>query len=160
MVSYTRHPASFKDPSGFVFEADGKFYRQVNQFYAPQYKQLIDSGLYAQLVKNGQLVSHEEIDVNFTQDKEWFKTINPVAVNYISYPYEWSFGQMKDAALATLSIQRRALKVGMLLKDASAYNIQFVRGKDAKAKLEPALSAGNRAKTMATPVTAIFAQDM
>ena len=48
---------------------------------------------------------------------------------FISYPYEWSFGQLKDAALATLSIQKRALKAGMSLKDASAYNIQFVRGK-------------------------------
>ena len=81
MVSYTRHPASFKDPSGFVFEAGGKFYRQVNQFYAPQYRQLMDSGLYAQLVKNGQLVSHEEVNVNLTQDDEWFITILPETVN-------------------------------------------------------------------------------
>ena len=50
-------------------------------------------------------------------------------VPFISYPYEWSFGQYKHAALATLSIQLRALKRGMSLKDASAYNIQFVRGK-------------------------------
>ena len=50
-------------------------------------------------------------------------------VPFISYPYEWSFGALKDAALATLSIQKRALKSGMSLKDASAYNIQFVRGK-------------------------------
>src|SRR4029453_8722814 len=50
-------------------------------------------------------------------------------VPFISYPYEWSFGQLKDAALATLSFQRRALKLGIPLKDASAYNIQFVRGK-------------------------------
>ncbi|HLA08217.1 MAG TPA: hypothetical protein VJ022_12270, partial [Anaerolineales bacterium] len=60
-----------------------------------------------------------------------FKIIQPERVAFISYPYEWSFGQLKDAALATLSIQRRALKAGMSLKDASAYNIQFVRGKAA-----------------------------
>ncbi|MGZ9223589.1 MAG: SAM-dependent methyltransferase, partial [Anaerolineales bacterium] len=58
-----------------------------------------------------------------------YKIIQPERVPFISYPYEWSFGQLKDAALATLSIQRRALKAGMSLKDASAYNIQFVRGK-------------------------------
>lgn len=129
MVSYTRHPASFKDPSGFVFEADGKFYRQVNQFYAPQYRQLMDSGLYAQLVKNGQLVSHEEINVNFTQDKEWFTTINPEAVTYISYPYEWCFAQLKDAALLTLKILRQSLDYGMILKDATPFNIQFHNGR-------------------------------
>src|SRR5690606_2587812 len=44
-------------------------------------------------------------------------------------PYEWSFSQLKDAALTTLEIQRRALAKGMVLKDASAYNIQF---RDAK----------------------------
>jgi ribosomal protein L11 methylase PrmA len=50
-------------------------------------------------------------------------------VPFISYPYEWSFGQLKDAALATLTIQNRALKLGMSLKDASAYNIQFFKGR-------------------------------
>jgi hypothetical protein len=129
MVSYTRHPASFKDPSGFVFETDGKFYRQVNQFYAPQYRQLMDSGLYAQLVKQGQLVSHEEIDINFTQDKEWYITIFPEPVNYISYPYEWCFAQLKDAALMTLKILRTSLEYGMILKDATPFNIQFHKGR-------------------------------
>ncbi len=52
-------------------------------------------------------------------------------MSFISYPYEWSFGQLKDAALATLSIQKRALQYGMSLKDASAYNIQFQNGKAA-----------------------------
>ena len=55
--------------------------------------------------------------------------MQPDLVPFISYPYEWSFSQYKDAALATLSIQKRALKAGMSLKDASAYNIQFVHGK-------------------------------
>jgi ribosomal protein L11 methylase PrmA len=53
----------------------------------------------------------------------------PRKIPFISYPYEWSFQQLKDAALATLSIQKRALKYGMSLKDASAYNIQFLDGK-------------------------------
>jgi len=50
-------------------------------------------------------------------------------VPFISYPYEWSFSQLKAAALATLEIQKRALAFGMSLKDSSAYNIQFVHGK-------------------------------
>ncbi len=58
-----------------------------------------------------------------------FRTLRPERVAFISYPYEWSFGELKDAALATLSIQKRALKLGMSLKDASAYNIQFHNGR-------------------------------
>jgi hypothetical protein len=87
--------------------------------------------LYEKLVKAGLLVQHVEADeapADPTGELA-YKIIQPERVPFISYPYEWSFGQLKDAALATLSIQRRALKVGMSLKDASAYNIQFVRGK-------------------------------
>jgi ribosomal protein L11 methylase PrmA len=51
--------------------------------------------------------------------------IQPEVLDYISYPYEWCFSQLKAAALTTLTIQRIALEHGMILKDASAYNIQF-----------------------------------
>jgi ribosomal protein L11 methylase PrmA len=50
-------------------------------------------------------------------------------VAFISYPYEWSFGQLRDAALLTLELQERALARGMTLRDASAYNVQFVGGR-------------------------------
>lgn len=87
------------------------------------------SGLYEQLEKIGRLVTHQESDIPpFNLDAS-FKVIQPELIPFISYPYEWSFSQLKEAALATLSIQKRALKVGMSLKDASAYNIQFHLGK-------------------------------
>jgi hypothetical protein len=55
--------------------------------------------------------------------------IKPEAVSFISYPYEWCFSQLKDAALLTLEVQKKALNHGMSLKDASAYNVQFHHGK-------------------------------
>jgi ribosomal protein L11 methylase PrmA len=120
--------ASFRDPSGFLFTRDGVLYRQVNRRYEKEYARLMESGLYDKLVKAGFLVSHVEADQD-SATPDAYKIIQPERVPFISYPYEWSFSQLKDAALATLSIQRRALKVGMSLKDASAYNIQFLRGK-------------------------------
>jgi len=122
--------ASFRDPSGFLFSRDGVLYRQVNQSYAADYDLLMTSGLYAKLTENGRLVSHEEVDLKPAAPNS-YKILRPELVPFISYPYEWSFGQLKDAALATLSIQKRALKFGMSLKDASAYNIQFHKGKAA-----------------------------
>jgi hypothetical protein len=121
--------ASFRDPSGFLFSRGGILYRQVNRAYADDYSRLMESGLYDKLVKAGLLVPHTEVDEKPAEPLLAFKIIQPVRVSFISYPYEWSFSQLKDAALATLSIQKRALKVGMTLKDASAYNIQFVNGK-------------------------------
>ena len=121
--------ASFRDPSGFLFSRGGVLYRQVNRAYEKEYARLIESGLYDKLVKAGLLIPHVEMDPDPTAGEAAFKIIQPERVPFISYPYEWSFGQLKSAALATLSIQKRALKLGMSLKDASAYNIQFVRGK-------------------------------
>jgi len=121
--------ASFRDPSGFLFSRDGVLYRQVNRKYEQEYARLIESGLYEKLVKARLLIPHIEADQALAESDSVYKVIQPERVAFISYPYEWSFGQLKDAALATLSIQRRALKAGMSLKDASAYNIQFVRGK-------------------------------
>ena len=120
--------ASFRDPSGFLFSRDGVLYRQVNRRYEKEYARFMESGLYDRLVKAGLLVPHVEAEQD-SATPEAYKIIQPEHVPFISYPYEWSFGQLKDAALATLSIQRRALKVDMSLKDASAYNIQFMRGK-------------------------------
>ncbi|MCX6059687.1 MAG: class I SAM-dependent methyltransferase [Chloroflexi bacterium] len=121
--------ASFRDPSGFLFTDNGILYRQINRAYSLDYARLMDSGLYAKLVKANLLIPHVETDQLPAQSDAAFKVIQPEQVAFISYPYEWSFSQLKDAALATLSIQKRALKLDMSLKDASAYNIQFVRGK-------------------------------
>jgi hypothetical protein len=121
--------ASFRDPSGFLFSRDGVLYRQVNRKYEREYAHLMESGLYDKLVKAGLLIPHVEVDQAPVEAELSHKIIQPERAPFISYPYEWSFSQLKDAALATLSIQRRALKVGMSLKDASAYNIQFMRGK-------------------------------
>lgn len=121
--------ASFRDPSGFLFSRDGLLYRQVNRKYEKDYTRLMESGLYEKLVKAGLLIPHVEADQPAADPERCYKVIQPKRVPFISYPYEWSFGELKDAALGTLSIQKRALKLGMSLKDASAYNIQFVRGK-------------------------------
>ena len=118
-------PGSFRDPSGHVFWKEGEPYRQVNKGYADTYKAFMDSGLYDCLVDRGYLVPHEVVSEN---DDSGAVTIKPRQIPFISYPYEWSFSQLRDAALLTLEIQRLALRHGMILKDASAYNIQFENG--------------------------------
>jgi len=131
MKNNDRLSASFRDPSGFLFEHKGILYRQVNQSYAPDYELLMKSGLYEKLSKAGMLVRHTEVSISPPEPNIAYKIIQPELVKFISYPYEWPFGLLKDAALVTLSIQKRAMKKGMTLKDASAYNIQFVKGRAA-----------------------------
>ena len=124
MIADASVPGSFRDPSGFLFRRDGRLYRQVNESYRSDYDRLMESGLYRDLTEEGLLVPHDE-----TSEPQMSGggsiVIQPETIPFISYAYEWSFSQLQDAALATLSIEKKALEHGMSLKDASAYNIQF-----------------------------------
>lgn len=122
-------PSSFRDPAGFVYHGNGIIYRQVNSEYREHYDLLMGSGLYQDLVDREALIPHEEAPLSETASPEAYKILRPRVVPFISYPYEWCFSQLKDAALLTLEVQERAMAFGMCLKDASAYNIQFCKGK-------------------------------
>jgi len=121
--------SSFRDPSGFLFYRDNILYRQINKSYQENFKHLIESGLYKELTDSKNLIPHEEVDIEPAIPKKSFKIIKPEKVLFISYPYEWCFSQLKEAALTTLRIQKIAINYDMILKDASSYNIQFHNGK-------------------------------
>jgi len=123
-----KDPGSFRDPSGFIFYREDTLFRQINHSYAAEYSLLMQSGLYQKLVEENLLVRHTEASVLPLHKELSHIIIQPERISFISYPYEWSFSQLKDAALATLRIQLLALEYGITLKDASAYNIQFEAG--------------------------------
>jgi len=129
MSDYRLERSSFRDPNGFLFHFDGNLFRQINHSYKENYDHLMKSGLYEELVNSNLLVIHEEYDITPPQPEKAYKIIKPELIPFISYPYEWSFSQLKDAALTTLEIQKTAMKYEMTLKDSSAYNIQFRKGK-------------------------------
>jgi ribosomal protein L11 methylase PrmA len=122
-------PSSFRDPSGFLFFKNKKLYRQINKIYKEHYDHLMNSGLYKTLTESNLLVKHEEVDISPANSEIAYKLIKPEPISFISYPYEWCFSQLKEAALTTIRIQKIAIEFGMSLKDASAYNIQFKNGK-------------------------------
>jgi ribosomal protein L11 methylase PrmA len=128
MSRTSQHPSSFRDPAGFIFKHNGTIYRQVNQTGREDFDFFVESGLYDALIKKGLMVAHKEVKnvSRFEDDDRRYKILQPEHVPFISYPYEWSFSQLKDAALLTLKIQQLAFKHGMILKDASAYNVQFI----------------------------------
>lgn len=119
-------PGSFRDPSGFIFWRAGQLYRQVNRSYRENYNRLMQSGLYEELTRKGWLIAHTELGIDQAASPEAHQVIRPERVPFVSYPYEWCFSQLKQAALLTLEIQSHALQRGLTLKDGSAYNVQFV----------------------------------
>lgn len=119
--------SSFRDNSGFIFKNNNVVFRQVNYVYKAHYDHLMQSGLYQELTSKFLLVTHQEQPLHhFETNKDAYKILEPFPIDFISYPYSWSFSMLKDAALLTLQIQTIALKYKMVLKDANAFNIQFV----------------------------------
>jgi hypothetical protein len=118
-------PSSFRDPAGYMYrDGKGRLLRRVTSVGIPDYEMARDSGLYAQLHKDRLLVPHREVSAG--KDAV---DIAPEELHTVSYPFEWSFSMLRDAALATLAVQKVALAAGMSLKDASAYNVQFMAGR-------------------------------
>lgn len=119
--------SSFRDNSGFIFQERNVFFRNVNISYKLNYDFLISSGLYKSLSDQRLLIPHQEISPdNFPID--CYKILLPEQLSFVSFPYSWSFGMLKDAAMLTLKIQKDCLIHGMTLKDANVYNIQFQNG--------------------------------
>lgn len=117
--------SSFRDDAGYLAVHEGALYRFIRQAGRPDYDLLMSSGLYDRLANAGKLVAHEEIPEE-KREPEIYKILKPKLIPFISYPYEWSFSQLKDAALSTLDIQQEALNHGLSLKDASFFNVQFI----------------------------------
>ena len=123
-----KNPGSYRDPRGYVFHYDGAILRTILPSAKADYESIRDKGIIAESIEEGFLVDTEELDkcsipaslTDATYIVRHFK------IPLISYPYEWSFYQLKEAALHHLKFQMFLLERDAVLRDASAYNIQFI----------------------------------
>lgn len=120
---------SYRDISGFIFHYNGEIYRQVNKEYTSQFERFVSGGLYETLVSKKLIIRHTLINENLLNSADWYVTLKPDRIETVSYPYEWSFSMLKDAALLTLEVARLSISKGIMLKDATPYNIQWHEGK-------------------------------
>ena len=125
METTDRLGGSFRDPSGFVFKSKGELYRQVNLQFQAEYEAFMASGLYDKLVARRLLIAHTEVTSKGSTAEAAYKILKPERIPFVSYPYEWCFSQLSSAAMLTLDIALLGLEHGMILRDASAYNVQF-----------------------------------
>ena len=132
-----RDAGSFRDPSGFIFWRDGRPYRQIQERFAAEWDAFEASPLKARLLADDRLISYDPMPIELAQGPGAHAVIRPERIEFISYPYEWTFGELRDAALLTLDAQLDAMGEGWQLKDASAYNVQF---RDARPILIDSLS--------------------
>ncbi|OOQ59562.1 SAM-dependent methyltransferase [Mucilaginibacter pedocola] len=116
---------SYKDPSGFVVKLDDGYHRIVSNSYKKEFDHLENSGLYQELIDKGLMVKHQAVELADAYAGN-YKQIYPEQLSFISYPFEWSYGQWRQMIIAYLRINEMAMAHGMILKDASPYNFTYV----------------------------------
>ena len=126
-----RAPGSYRDPDGFVFFQGNRVFRALTREGLASYRVFRQSPL-CQWAEEGHWVTPTwETDAVFAGSvAESFPDVVGIMeqqrIPFVSYPYEWSFDMLKDAALHMLDLVLHSASHGFTLKDATAYNIHFV----------------------------------
>ena len=118
-------PGSFRDPESRVFYSGGDVFRALSPDGLSDFEALEQSGL----LDDERVVHTERADGS--ADASGLLVHEPAAVlrhdriPFVSYPYEWTFSMLKDAALVQLDLLLAALERDLVLKDSTPYNMQF-----------------------------------
>ncbi|MEL6751700.1 MAG: methyltransferase, partial [Pseudomonadota bacterium] len=137
MTALAGDPGSFRDPANRVYILNSatvgepaRVLRGVSQETAHHLASLFDTDFYKDLLRRGYVVPTSVVDTDDPMFKAiledgWHSVLEHETIPFVSYPYEWSFSMLKDAALLQLRVIRDALENGWTLKDATPYNVQF-----------------------------------
>jgi len=122
-------PGSFRDREGRVFYSGNNVYRALSHEAFINWEALSKTRFYSKFIKQGYLIPTEQVDsweeASPIPGRNWFGCLKHEKIPFISYPYEWPFGMLKDAALLQLELLQAALDENMVVKDASPFNIQW-----------------------------------
>jgi SAM-dependent methyltransferase len=120
------HPGSFRDRESRVFERDGEILRALSAPAADAWRALAGTRLFARAVADGRIVGTAPSPARPPEaGGAWAAVLRHDRVPCVTFPYEWCFSMLRDAALLQLDLHLEALDEGLQLKDASPYNVQF-----------------------------------
>jgi len=124
---------SFRDRDSRVFYRPDGVYRCLSDRGLQEWERLSQTKFFSSAEERGAIVSTERVDLDEFLDPtiagEWAAVLRHERIPFVSYPYEWSFGMLRDAALLQLELLAAALKEDMILKDATPYNVQWKGGR-------------------------------
>ncbi len=120
-------PGSFRDRQGRVFYWKGSVYRALSETAHREWKRLEKTRFFQAGQENGTIVSTREATETDPQrfGPQWVGLLEHERIPFVSYPYEWSFGMLREAALLQLDLILAGLEEDMIPKDATSYNVQW-----------------------------------
>lgn len=123
-------PGSFRDRSNKIYYADHKILRGVSGDALESWQAFSKTDVFLNLIRDEKIIATREEDdptlKSLILAEGWQGVLRHERIPFVSYPYEWPFGMLKDAALLHLNILKASLRDGWILKDASAYNVQWL----------------------------------
>ncbi len=119
-------PGSFRDPTSRVFVAADAVYRGLRADAAAELEEITSTELFERLTRQRKVVGTEWVEDPPEGLEGWEGVLRHERIPFLSYPYEWSFEMLRDAARLQLEILTSGLDVDIACKDASSYNVQFV----------------------------------
>ncbi len=120
---------SFRDPDTRVFHHNGSVYRCLSARALADWEQLAGTAFYRRFAAARRVIPTRHVTDPAALpalDDRWAAVLEHERLPFVSYPYEWSFGMLKDAALLQLDVTRAALDEEMTLKDATPFNVQWL----------------------------------
>ena len=122
-------PGSFRDPAARVFRHDGAVFRCLTADALRDWNRLASTQFFKRFTEDGRLVPTARLDDPSALpalSPPWVAVLEHRTISVLSYPYEWCFSMLQDAALLQLDLLLAALDEGMTLKDSTPFNIQWV----------------------------------
>lgn len=126
-------PGSFRDRNGRVYYDSGRVFRLLSEVGLADWETASSKRFFQQAMRDGKIVGTRRIEetsgISPGAIGGWAGVLEHDRIPFVSYPYEWSFGMLQDAALLQLELLDAALDEDMVLKDASAFNVQWTNGR-------------------------------
>jgi len=120
---------SFRDREARVFYLNDIVYRGISEKTLRDFRKLSSTKFYQNAINSGSIIATQEIPAvkipSGLDSRNWAGILAHEKISFISYPYEWCFGMLKDAALLHLKLLSDALEEDFILKDSSSFNIQW-----------------------------------
>ena len=135
MTSVKREDSSYRDHNSTVYISENRVFRKIKNSKKNDISELLNSTFYKNNIKkiietkfleNSDV---ENLDLNENKDLDSCFWLEHKKIDTIIYPYEMTFGQLKESAIFFLDLYLDALENNFDLIDASAYNVQFVKNK-------------------------------
>ena len=133
MPESTIESGSFRDREGRVYNVDGEIFRALSQKALAAFDALEGTRFYSDAVESGKVIRSERVgldalhlsDVSQEQALSWQGALRHERIPFVSYPYEWTFSMLKDAARLHLELLQKALVENFVVKDSTPYNVQW-----------------------------------